>query len=164
MSKEPSSPKPSFITSISQTLLKMNYHPVLCPRHWWDNTQACNWHRLSPMQGIKYVVKRQWKYTVLPNKTGGNILYLHRGFCQYCWVWIQGLQEQMNHSLRNWVQLCSHRLSAHDLSFPLSSKSHQRLQMKGTKQMKHKWTLKWPIRKTPTDGHQNRKSWGDPLP
>lgn len=35
-----------------------------------------------------------------------------------------GLQEQINPPSINWVQLCSHRFSAHDLSIPLSEKQN----------------------------------------
>lgn len=87
------------------------------------------------------------EYTVLLIGTGGNILYLHRGFCQYCWVWIQVYRSRWI-LLRNWVQLCSHTDSQHMICLFLYLKCKiPPSQMKGTKQMKHKWTLKWPIRK-----------------
>lgn len=83
-------------------------------------------------------------------------------FCQYCWVLNPGLQEQMNPPSRNWVQLCSHRLSARMICLFLYLKCKiPPLQMKGTKQMKHEVNLKWPIRKTPTDVHQRTESLRD---
>lgn len=98
------------------------------------------------------------EYTVLLIGTGGNILYLHRGFCQYCWVWIQVYRSR-------WILLrvtgysCVHTDSQHMICLFLYLKCKiPPSQMKGTKQMKHKWTLKWPIRKTPTDGHQRTES------
>ena len=98
------------------------------------------------------------KYKVPLIGTGGNIVYLHRGFCQYYWVWSQVYRSR-------WILLhvtgysCVHTDFQHMICLFLYLKRKiPPLQMRGTKRMKHKWTLKWPIRRAPTDGPQRTES------
>lgn len=81
-----------------------------------------NWHELSPMQEIKpcLIKGNEWRVHGSPNRNWRKYTLPSQRFLSILLGLNPGLQEQMNPPSGNWVQLCSHRLSAHDLSFPLS--------------------------------------------
>ena len=64
------------------------------------------------------------KYKVLPNRNWRKYTLPSQEFLSKLLASNPGLQEQMNPPSLNWVQLCSHRFSAHDLSFPVSEKQN----------------------------------------
>lgn len=63
-----------------------------------------------------------------------------------------GLQEQMNPPSRNWVQLCSHRFSAHDLSFPLSEMQNPSITNERYKADQAQVNTQVAHQRTPPDG------------
>lgn len=134
-------------------------------RHWWDSTEkAATGMSLAPCRGIKpcLIKGNEWKYSS-PNRNWRKYTLPSQRFLSI----LLGLNQVYR---SRWILLrvtgysCVHRLSAHDLSFPLSEMQNPTITNErykadeaqvNTQVAYQKNTYRWPS--------ENRKSWGDPF-